>query len=92
MLAEKVPEIDKAASSIWQLSEEDVIKEQLRRRMANEHLYEMRMEKLRNAEKRTEELEDRNDELEDRNVELLQKMSEKDARIAELERLLAAKG
>ncbi len=48
MLTERKPEMEKAVSSIWQLSEEDKIKEQIRRRTANEHSYQITIDKYKN--------------------------------------------
>ena len=45
MEATKNPEIDKAVSSIWQLSDDEKIKEQIRRRVANEHMYQRTWDK-----------------------------------------------
>ena len=45
MEAMQNPEIDKAVSSIWQLSDDDRIKEQIRRRIANEHMYQRTWDK-----------------------------------------------
>ena len=57
MLAEKKPEMEKAVSSIWQLSEEEKIKEQIRRRTANEHYHQRLMDKYKRMEERAEEVE-----------------------------------
>ena len=103
MLAENRPEMEKAASSIWQLSEEDKIKEQIRRRTANEHLHQRRMEKLRRLEEEVrekdeelraqgEELKAQSEELRGKDEELraAQEMIEKrEKRIRELEAMLS---
>ena len=81
MLAENRPEMEKAASSIWQLSEEDKIKEQIRRRTANEHLYQRRMEKLRRLE---EEVKEKDEELKAQSEELRTQNEELRATQAEL--------
>ena len=46
MLTEKTPDFEKTVSSIWQLSEEEKIREQIRRRNANEHTYQRFMDHL----------------------------------------------
>ena len=88
MLAENRPEMEKAASSIWQISEEDKIKEQIRRRTANEHLYQRRMEKLRRLE---EEVREKEEEVREKDEELKtvkEMLEEKEKRIKELETML----
>ena len=51
MIAEKNPEMEQTASSIWQLTEDEKIKEQMRRKRANEHYHQMLMDKLDRYEK-----------------------------------------
>ena len=70
MLTERKPEMEKAVSSIWQLSEEDKIKEQIRRRTANEHSYQRTIDKYKNLayemETRANEMETRANAMETR--------------------------
>ena len=85
MEAMQNPEIDKAVSSIWQLSDDDRIKEQIRRRIANEHMYQ------RTWDKWAEEVEAAKAEANEYRIQndSLIKQHESDLqRIRELERML----
>ena len=56
MIAEKNPEMEQTVSSIWQLTEDEKIKEQMRRKRANQHYHQMLMDKLDRYEKETRAL------------------------------------
>ena len=103
MLAEKDKAIDRAVSSAWQLTEDQRIYEQIRRREENERLWDYTMAELERAKKETEDLkkesEDLKKESEDLRKEseeakresesLKQQLEEKDAIIAELTKRLS---
>ncbi len=59
MLAEKDPQIDEAASSVWQLTADELIRERIRSREEGEHIgavHEREVEEAkRNAAKEVEE-------------------------------------
>ena len=56
MLAEKDKTIDRAVSSAWQLTEDERVYEQIRRREENERFWNATMRDLEEAKKETEEL------------------------------------
>ena len=78
MLAENTPVMDQTISSVWQLSQDELIKEQMIRREENERFYKRIMEKAERADKAE--------------AELVNKQAEIDAlnrRIAELESVIS---
>ena len=79
MVAEKNHEVmDQAISSVWLLTEDEQIREQIRRRTANEHAYQRGMDRL-------SELEDENVSLKERNVTLEEKNASLEKRSVPLE-------
>ncbi len=83
MLAQKNPDIDNAVTTMFTLSNEKIIKEQM---WAREDYYRRQRTYERMINEQEEELADQKKELADQK----KKLSEKDKRIAELEALLAA--
>ena len=78
MLAKNNPVMDQTISSVWQLSQDELIKEQMIRREENERFYKRIMEKAERADKAE--------------AELVNKQAEIDAlnrRIAELESVIS---
>ncbi len=92
MLTERKPEMEKAVSSIWQLSEEDKIKEQIRRRTANEHSYQRTIDKYKNLayemETRANAMESRANAMETRANTMEQAKLAAEKELAELKRQL----
>ena len=90
MLAEKQPEIKKAASSIWQFTEEEKIREQIRRRTANEHMYQRTMNKLKEQEKELAETRMELNAAKEEVIAAQDLLNEKEKSIRELENQLKA--
>ncbi|MCR5323430.1 MAG: Rpn family recombination-promoting nuclease/putative transposase [Lachnospiraceae bacterium] len=86
MLAEKDKTVDRAVSSAWQLTEDERVYEQIRRREENERLWNATIRDLEEAKKETEET---NRKMEEQKVFYEQQLKEKDAIIAELMKKLS---
>ena len=85
MVAEKNHEVmDQAISSVWLLTEDEQIREQIRRRTANEHAYQRVMDRL-------SELEDENVSLKERNVTLEEEKISLEKELATLRNELAGR-
>lgn len=78
MLAENNPVMDQTISSVWQLSQDELIKEQMIRREENERFYKRIMEKAERADKAEAELVNKQAEIDTLN-----------RRIAELESVIS---
>ena len=92
MLATKDKNMEQAASSIWQLSEDEKIREQIRRREANEREYNRLVQKANRADVLEKELADKDKKLADNRKQMEdkdKKLADKDIRIMELEKMLS---
>ena len=92
MLATKDKNMEQAASSIWQLSEDEKIREQIRRREANEREYNRLVQKANRADVLEKVLEDRDRELADKDKKLAdrdKKIADKDKKLADDEALIS---
>ena len=70
MIAEKNPEMEQTVSSMWQLSEDEKIREQMRRRRANERYHQRILDKVNRLEQETEALASENEALTSKNETL----------------------
>ncbi len=85
MIAEKNHEADQAASSLWMLTEDYRVREQIRRREENEREYNSL---LRRALDRDRAVQERDVAVQERDV-AVQELKEKDRQIEELKAKLA---
>ena len=95
MLATKDKNMEQAASSIWQLSEDEKIREQIRRREANERAYNRLLERANRSERLEKELKEKDFQLSQKDRQLSEqssKISEQARIIAELEARLESAG
>ena len=95
MLAAQDKEIDQAASSMWQLTEDRKIREQIRRREANINNYNRKEKMLADLKEQVkvqgEQLRSKDDQLKGQGEQLRNKdnqLKEKDKLIAELRKKL----
>ena len=85
MLAENNPVMDQTISSVWQLSQDELIKEQMIRREENERFYKRIMEKAERADKAEAERVNKQAELDSKQAEI----DALNRRIAELESVIS---
>ena len=71
MLAQENPKIDQTISSVWQLTQDEEIREQMRRREENEYICESMRREVEEAKRKAEEAE--------RNLEEAERKAEKAA-------------
>ena len=91
MLAENDKTIDRAVSSAWQLTEDEKVFEQIRRREENERLWNSTVRRAEEAEKKAKEAEKKAEEAEKKVQSFEKELIEKDKLIAELKRKLSEK-
>ena len=72
MLAENNPVMDQTISSVWQLSQDELIKEQMIRREENERFYKRIMEKAERADRAEAELVNKQAEIDSLNKRIVE--------------------
>ncbi len=87
MLATADKSVEQAVSSIWQITDDRFIREEMLRREDNEREYNYTMRKAQRADELEKELSEQNRIIEEQNS----KITEQEKRIAELEAMLAVK-
>ncbi len=89
MLAQENPTIDQTISSVWQLTQDEAIREQMQRREENERIWNSMRRKVAEAEKKAAEAEMKVAEAEmkaaEEKKEYTKEIEELKARIQELE-------